>query len=108
MSKLICKKCYINKVVVVIIIIFLNIVDNSDFILFPQFECCGGFGFQDWENNVYFNCNSPGVNACGVPYSCCISTKVGISRRVTADRASATRLKFWWLKPGSYSLRMKY
>ncbi len=40
-----------------------------------NFECCGGFDFNDWENNIYFSCDSPGVNACGVPYSCCVSTK---------------------------------
>ncbi|KAM5135805.1 tetraspanin-10 isoform 2-T2 [Mantella aurantiaca] len=31
-------------------------------------ECCGAQSYQDW----YFNCTSPGVNSCGVPYSCCI------------------------------------
>ncbi|CAI9560875.1 unnamed protein product [Staurois parvus] len=35
-------------------------------------ECCGGQSYQDWSVNLYFNCSSPGVNSCGVPYSCCI------------------------------------
>ncbi|XP_067936657.1 uncharacterized protein [Watersipora subatra] len=37
------------------------------------FECCGvGFnGWRDWEMNKYFNCSSPGFEACSVPYSCC-------------------------------------
>ncbi|XP_077314831.1 tetraspanin-10-like [Lithobates pipiens] len=35
-------------------------------------ECCGVQTYQDWAVNLYFNCSSPGVNACGVPYSCCI------------------------------------
>ncbi|XP_053565152.1 tetraspanin-10-like [Bombina bombina] len=35
-------------------------------------ECCGVQSYQDWEFNLYFNCSSPGVLACGVPYSCCI------------------------------------
>ncbi|XP_075702084.1 tetraspanin-10 [Rhinoderma darwinii] len=35
-------------------------------------ECCGVQSYQDWSTNLYFNCSSPGVNSCGVPYSCCI------------------------------------
>ncbi|XP_075071323.1 tetraspanin-10 isoform X2 [Mixophyes fleayi] len=35
-------------------------------------ECCGVQSYQDWSVNMYFNCSSPGVNSCGVPYSCCI------------------------------------
>ncbi|XP_038060950.1 tetraspanin-15-like isoform X2 [Patiria miniata] len=43
-----------------------------------NFDCCGGFGFEDWENNIYFMCSSPGVTACGVPYSCCKSAETDI------------------------------
>ncbi|KAG8564854.1 hypothetical protein GDO81_012604, partial [Engystomops pustulosus] len=35
-------------------------------------ECCGVQSYQDWSINLYFNCSSPGVNSCGVPYSCCM------------------------------------
>lgn len=35
-------------------------------------ECCGVESYQDWKLNLYFNCSSPGANACGVPFSCCI------------------------------------
>ncbi|XP_056405758.1 tetraspanin-10 isoform X2 [Hyla sarda] len=35
-------------------------------------ECCGVQSYEDWSVNLYFNCSSPGVNSCGVPYSCCI------------------------------------
>ncbi|XP_069809305.1 tetraspanin-10 [Dendropsophus ebraccatus] len=35
-------------------------------------ECCGVQSYEDWAINLYFNCSSPGVNSCGVPYSCCI------------------------------------
>jgi len=37
------------------------------------FECCGVApdGYQAWEGNKYFNCSSPGFEACSVPYSCC-------------------------------------
>ena len=38
-------------------------------------HCCGIDGNHDWEKNIYFNCSSPGEEACGVPYSCC---KVGL------------------------------
>uniref|UniRef100_A0A8C2PVE1 Tetraspanin n=1 Tax=Cyprinus carpio TaxID=7962 RepID=A0A8C2PVE1_CYPCA len=34
--------------------------------------CCGADTYRDWEINVYFNCSAPGVQACGVPPSCCI------------------------------------
>uniref|UniRef100_A0A6I8PXX1 Tetraspanin 10 n=1 Tax=Xenopus tropicalis TaxID=8364 RepID=A0A6I8PXX1_XENTR len=35
-------------------------------------ECCGVQSYTDWAVSLYFNCSSPGVYACGVPYSCCI------------------------------------
>ncbi|KAM4692258.1 tetraspanin-10, partial [Rhinophrynus dorsalis] len=35
-------------------------------------ECCGIQSYQDWALSQYFNCSSPGVYSCGVPYSCCI------------------------------------
>uniref|UniRef100_A0A674JQF3 Tetraspanin 10 n=1 Tax=Terrapene triunguis TaxID=2587831 RepID=A0A674JQF3_9SAUR len=30
-------------------------------------------GVIDWKMNMYFNCSSPGVQACGVPASCCLN-----------------------------------
>uniref|UniRef100_A0A8C8RUF3 Tetraspanin-10 n=1 Tax=Pelusios castaneus TaxID=367368 RepID=A0A8C8RUF3_9SAUR len=35
-------------------------------------QCCGVDSYQDWKKNLYFNCSSPGVQACGVPASCCL------------------------------------
>uniref|UniRef100_A0A8C1Y9R2 Tetraspanin n=1 Tax=Cyprinus carpio TaxID=7962 RepID=A0A8C1Y9R2_CYPCA len=35
-------------------------------------QCCGADTYRDWGINVYFNCSAPGVQACGVPPSCCI------------------------------------
>ncbi|KAL4648636.1 tetraspanin-10-like [Arapaima gigas] len=35
-------------------------------------QCCGADTYQDWEVNIYFNCSAPGVQACGVPASCCV------------------------------------
>ncbi|KAG9331413.1 hypothetical protein JZ751_019172, partial [Albula glossodonta] len=35
-------------------------------------QCCGADSYQDWEANMYFNCSGPGVQACGVPPSCCV------------------------------------
>ncbi|XP_041072768.1 tetraspanin-10-like [Carcharodon carcharias] len=37
------------------------------------FKCCGVESYQDWQLNLYFNCSSPGVHACGAPASCCIN-----------------------------------
>ncbi|XP_069779399.1 tetraspanin-10 [Narcine bancroftii] len=36
-------------------------------------KCCGVASYRDWELNLYFNCSSPGIHACGVPSSCCIN-----------------------------------
>ncbi|XP_062976158.1 tetraspanin-10 isoform X2 [Elgaria multicarinata webbii] len=35
-------------------------------------QCCGVESYLDWKTNLYFNCSSPGVQACGVPASCCL------------------------------------
>nr|XP_034954819.1 tetraspanin-10 [Zootoca vivipara] len=35
-------------------------------------QCCGVESYLDWKTNLYFNCSSPGVQACGVPSSCCL------------------------------------
>jgi len=43
-----------------------------------QLFCCGVEFYQDWELNMYFNCSSPGIEACGVPSSCC-KKKDGVS-----------------------------
>ncbi|XP_077286746.1 tetraspanin-33-like isoform X2 [Arctopsyche grandis] len=51
--------------------------DLQNFIDFAQrdFYCCGlsSEGYMDWSKNEYFNCSSPSVERCGVPYSCCIN-----------------------------------
>ncbi|KAM9005337.1 tetraspanin-10 [Sarcophilus harrisii] len=36
-------------------------------------RCCGVVSYHDWKLNLYFNCSSPGVQACGLPASCCIN-----------------------------------
>ncbi|XP_008567067.1 PREDICTED: tetraspanin-10 [Galeopterus variegatus] len=36
-------------------------------------QCCGAASYQDWQQNLYFNCSSPGVQACSLPASCCIN-----------------------------------
>nr|CAD7414538.1 unnamed protein product [Timema poppensis] len=28
---------------------------------------------MDWAKNEYFNCTSPSVERCGVPFSCCMN-----------------------------------
>ena len=36
-----------------------------------ELRCCGVNSYEDWQANIYFNCSSPGVEACAVPFSCC-------------------------------------
>ena len=57
--------------------------------------CCGSSSPLDWQLNRYFNCSAPGVEACGVPSSCCrpelrINTQCGYSVLGT-DSDSTTR-----------------
>ncbi|XP_063834683.1 tetraspanin-33-like isoform X1 [Ostrinia nubilalis] len=46
--------------------------DLQNFIDFAQsdFHCCGltSDGYMDWSKNEYFNCSSPSVERCGVPF----------------------------------------
>ncbi|XP_065896750.1 tetraspanin-17-like [Dysidea avara] len=46
-----------------------NLIDSiqSDLL-----ECCGVDGPKDWELNPYFNCSSPSLQSCSVPFSCCL------------------------------------
>ncbi|XP_022081716.1 tetraspanin-33-like isoform X2 [Acanthaster planci] len=48
-----------------------DLQDAVDYIQ-AEFRCCGAASYADWQMNVYFNCSSPGREACGVPFSCCI------------------------------------
>ncbi|RVE74636.1 hypothetical protein OJAV_G00024090 [Oryzias javanicus] len=50
---------------------FKNIMDYVQ----KKFKCCGGTDFKDWEVNMYHNCSAPGPLACGVPYTCCVTSK---------------------------------
>ncbi|EDO38288.1 predicted protein [Nematostella vectensis] len=49
-----------------------NLIDGVQ----QEFKCCGAKGINDWDKNIYFNCSSPGSEACGVPYSCCIKDTI--------------------------------
>lgn len=61
-----------------IITLYRDDPDLQNLIDFVQqeFSCCGltSGGFLDWSKNEYFNCSSPSVERCGVPYSCCINS----------------------------------
>ena len=43
-----------------------------------ELKCCGSKNYKDWNDNIYFNCSSPSVEKCGVPFSCCISDQINI------------------------------
>eukprot|EP00794_Sanderia_malayensis_P012956 gene12956-14286_t len=49
-----------------------NLIDYTQ----ATFKCCGLKSYDDWEMNIYFNCSTPGSEACGVPYSCCNTDKL--------------------------------
>lgn len=61
-------------------------LDLQNFIDFAQqeFKCCGlsSEGYMDWSKNEYFNCSSPSVERCGVPFSCCMNATDLSSRLV--------------------------
>ncbi|KAM5216902.1 tetraspanin-10 isoform 3-T3 [Hipposideros larvatus] len=38
-------------------------------------QCCGAASYQDWQQNLYFNCSSAGIQACSLPASCCINPR---------------------------------
>uniref|UniRef100_A0A8K9UKT5 Tetraspanin n=1 Tax=Oncorhynchus mykiss TaxID=8022 RepID=A0A8K9UKT5_ONCMY len=49
-------------------------IDLQNLIDFTQeyWDCCGAFGADDWNLNIYFNCTdtNPSREKCGVPFSC--------------------------------------
>ena len=57
-----------------------------------EFSCCGlsNSGFLDWGKNEYFNCTSPSVEKCGVPYSCCINSTDISSRLINVSKSHKT------------------
>ena len=62
----------------------LFILDTKVENICSQFRCCGlsSEGYMDWSKNEYFNCSSPSVEHCGVPFSCCINATDISSRLV--------------------------
>ncbi|XP_020792115.1 tetraspanin-5a [Boleophthalmus pectinirostris] len=72
-------------------------IDLQNLIDFTQeyWECCGAFGADDWNLNIYFNCTdgNPSRERCGVPFSCCtkdpaedvINTQCGYDIRAKPD-----------------------
>nr|XP_033813391.1 tetraspanin-5 isoform X5 [Geotrypetes seraphini]XP_033813392.1 tetraspanin-5 isoform X5 [Geotrypetes seraphini] len=50
-------------------------IDLQNLIDFTQeyWQCCGAFGANDWNLNIYFNCTDSNTSRerCGVPFSCC-------------------------------------
>ena len=60
--------------------------------------CCGSTSYQDWDINRYFNCSAPGIEACGVPSSCCIpiqqiNSQCGYSVRNTQDSSRLSNIE---------------
>ncbi|XP_013886938.1 tetraspanin-33 isoform X1 [Austrofundulus limnaeus] len=52
-------------------------LENAIDFIQKKFQCCGVEGYKDWSHNVYFECSdtNPSVEACGVPFSCCVRLK---------------------------------
>nr|XP_055068734.1 tetraspanin-5a isoform X2 [Misgurnus anguillicaudatus] len=57
-------------------------IDLQNLIDFTQnyWACCGVFGPDDWDQNIYFNCTKENHSreSCGVPFSCCLNNSTGI------------------------------
>lgn len=60
-----------------------------------QLQCCGVETYKDWELNMYFNCSSPGREACGVPFSCCKPTEVGQKKLYFVCVSVCNSFWFW-------------
>ena len=60
-----------------------------------KLRCCGVNSYEEWRTNVYFKCDSPGVEACGVPFSCCKGDRTnlqcgyGAGKMETSERLDA-------------------
>ncbi|XP_052009686.1 tetraspanin-5-like isoform X3 [Xyrauchen texanus] len=77
-------------------------IDLQNLIDFTQeyWDCCGAFGADDWNLNIYFNCTdtNPSREKCGVPFSCCtkdpaedvINTQCGYDVRAKSDAEQKT------------------
>ncbi|KAL7856296.1 hypothetical protein AOLI_G00199000 [Acnodon oligacanthus] len=77
-------------------------IDLQNLIDFTQefWECCGAFGPEDWNLNIYFNCTETNLSRekCGVPFSCCtkdpaedvINTQCGYDIRAKVDSEQKT------------------
>lgn len=61
-----------------------------------QWECCGAFGADDWNLNIYFNCtdSNPSREKCGVPFSCCTKDP-GVCPPPFIDRYGLLCLSLW-------------
>uniref|UniRef100_UPI0037E86C5B tetraspanin-33 isoform X2 n=1 Tax=Semicossyphus pulcher TaxID=241346 RepID=UPI0037E86C5B len=49
-------------------------LENAIDFIQKKFQCCGVESYEDWSQNVYFQCvdSNPSLEACGVPFSCCV------------------------------------
>ncbi|XP_061664662.1 tetraspanin-5-like isoform X3 [Syngnathoides biaculeatus] len=74
-------------------------IDLQNLIDFTQeyWECCGAFGADDWNLNIYFNCTdaNPSREKCGVPFSCC--TKDPAEDVINTQCGYDVREKSWLL-----------
>lgn len=82
-----------------------------------EMGCCGSRDYADWQLNQYFNCSSPALERCGVPYSCCkkhlqINRQCGygIDKLSTAKRTERINTQgcldkgIFWIKSNVYML----
>ncbi|XP_026179331.1 tetraspanin-33 isoform X2 [Mastacembelus armatus] len=90
--------------------------DLENAIDFIQKKCCGVESYKDWSQNVYFKCSdtNPSLEACGVPFSCCIrlqnqtvrNTMCGYGKQQLEERLAQKNIFttgclqqiIWWAK----------
>ncbi|XP_023620288.1 tetraspanin-14 isoform X4 [Myotis lucifugus] len=61
-------------------------------------QCCGAYGPEDWDLNVYFNCSGASYSRekCGVPFSCCVPDPAQKVLNTQCGYDVRTQLKSKW------------
>ncbi|XP_030290443.1 tetraspanin-33 isoform X1 [Sparus aurata] len=69
-------------------------LENAIDFIQKKFQCCGVESYKDWSHNVYFKCSdtNPSLEACGVPFSCCVQLQ---NQRCVVSSADGAEHHVW-------------